>query len=134
MATQVPTPGELLCVDELERKLTDLSEQVALKKEEVRSNFQQFHHLLSVREEFLLKEMDDIVTLAREEVAEKKGTLQELYKAREDLECDLTRNKLKKALEKHLRQLENEIGEELTRAVNVCWIELDWKREHWSNQ
>ena len=83
MATRVPVPaGELLCVNELERKLTDLSEQVALKKEEVRSNFQQFHHLLSVREEFLLKEMDDIVTLARQEVTEKKGTLQELYKAR----------------------------------------------------
>ena len=36
MATRVPAPGELLCVDELERKLTDLSERVEFKKEEVR--------------------------------------------------------------------------------------------------
>ena len=130
MATRVPVPaGELLCVDELERKLTDLSEQVALKKEEVKSNFQQFHHLLSVREEFLLKEMDDIVTLARQEVAEKTGTLQELYKAREGLERDLTKNKLKKVLEKYLLVVEAEIGEELARDMNMCWMELDWKRE-----
>ena len=130
MATRVPVPaGELLCVNELERKLTDLSEQVTLKKEEVRSNFQQFHHLLSVREEFLLKEMDDIVTLARQEVTEKKGTLQELYKAREGLERDLTKNKLKKVLEKNLLVLEAEIGEEVARDMNVCWMEVDWKRE-----
>ena len=130
MATRVPVPaGELLCVNELERKLTDLIEQVALKKEEVRSNFQQFHHLLSVREKFLLKEMDDIVTLARQEVAEKTETLQELYKAREDLERDLTKNKLKKVLEKNLLVLEAEIGEEVARDMNVCWMELDWKRE-----
>ena len=130
MATRVPVPaGELLCVNELERKLTDLSEQVALKKEELRTNFQQFHHLLSVREKFLLKEMDDIVTLARQEVAEKTGTLQELYKAREDLERDLTKNKLKKLLESNLRAIEAEIGEEVARDMNVCWMELDWKRE-----
>ena len=130
MATRVPVPaGELLCVNELEKKLTDLSEQVALKKEEVRSNFQQFHHLLSVREEFLLREMDDIVTLARQEVAEKKETLQELYKAREGLERDLTKNKLKKLLESNLRAIEAEIGEEVARDMNVCWMELDWKRE-----
>ena len=130
MATRVPVPaGELLCVNELERKLIDLSELVALKKEEVRSNFQQFHHLLSVREEFLLREMDDIVTLARQEVAEKKGTLQELYKAREDLERDLTKNKLKKLLESNQRAIEAEIGEEVARDMNVCWMELDWKRE-----
>ena len=130
MATRVPVPaGELLCVDELERKLTDLSEQVALNKEEVRSNFQQFHHLLSVREEFLLKEMDDIVTLARQEVAEKREILQELYKAREHLVGDLTKNKLKKVLEKNLLVLEAEIGEEVAIDMNVCWMELDWKRE-----
>ena len=129
MATRVPTPGELLCVDELERKLTDLSERVELKKEEVRSNFQQFHDLLFVRENFVLKEMDDIVTLARQEVAEKKETLQELYSARNALERELTQNKLKKILEKNLRVLESEIGEEVARGVNVGWMGLEWKRE-----
>ena len=129
MATRVPAPGELLCVDELERKLTDLSERVELKKEEVRSNFQHFHDLLSVRENFVLKEMDDIFSLARQEVGEKKGTLQELYSARNSLERELTQNKLKKVLEKNLCVLEVEIGEEVARGVNVGWMELEWKRE-----
>ena len=129
MATRVPAPGELLCVDELERKLTDLSERVELKKEEVRSNFQQFHDLLFVRENFVLEEMDDIVTIARQEVAEKKETLQELHSARNALERELTQNKLKKVLEKNLRVLEGEIGEEVARGVNVGWMELEWKRE-----
>ena len=129
MATLVPAPGELLCVDELERKLTDLNERVDLKKEEVRSKFQQFHDLLFVRENFVLKEMDDIVKLAKQEVAEKKETLRELYSARNALEREITQNKLKTVLEKNLRVLEGEIGGEVARGVNVGWMELEWKRE-----
>ena len=129
MATRGPAPGELLCVDELERKLIDLSEQVELKKEEVRSNFQQLHGLLVVRETFLLREMDEIVIRAGQAITEKRATLQELYTAREGLERDLTQNKLKKLLEKNLRAIEDEIGEEVARDVNVCWMELDWKIE-----
>ena len=129
MATRVPAPGELLCVDELERKLIVLSEQVQLMKEEVRNNFQQLHALLAERETFLLKEMDDIVTRVRQEINEKNETLQELNTAREDLERDLTKNKLKHLREKHLRHLEDAIGKELARDVNVGWIELDWKWE-----
>ena len=119
----------LLCVDELERKLTDLSERVEFKKEEVRSNFQQFHNLLFVRENFVLKEMDDIVTIARQEVTEMKETLQELYSARNALERELTQNKLRELLENNLRAIEDKIGEEVARDVNVGWMELEWKRE-----
>ena len=129
MATRGPAPGELLCVDELERKLIDLSEQVELKKEEVRSNFHQLHDLLVVRETFLLREMDEIVIRAGQEIAEKKTNLQQLYTARGGLERDLTQNKYKKLLEKNLRAIEDEIGEEVARGVNVGWMELDWKIE-----
>ena len=129
MATRGPAPRELLCVDELERKLIDLSEQVELKKEEVRSNFQQLHGLLVVRETFLLREMDEVVIQARQEITEKRATLQDLYTARENSERDLTRNKLKNLLENHLHAIENEIGEEVARGVNVGWMELDWKIE-----
>ena len=73
MATRGPAPGELLCVDELERKLIDLSEQVEIKKEEVRRNFQQLHGLLAVRETFLLRKMDEIVIRARQEITEKRA-------------------------------------------------------------
>ena len=129
MATRGPAPGELLCVDELERTLIDLSEQVELKKEEVRSNYHQLHGLLVVRETFLLREMDEVVTQARQEITEKRATLEALYTARESSERDLTPNKLKKLLENHLRAIENEIGEEVARGVNVGWMELDWKIE-----
>ena len=129
MATRGPAPGALLCVDELERKLIDLSEQVELKKEEVRSNFQQLHGLLVVRETFLLREMDEIVIRAGQEIAEKRTNLQQLYAPRESSEKYLTQNTFKKLLEKHLRDIENEIGEEVARGVNVGWMELDWKIE-----
>ena len=129
MATRGPAPGELLCVDELERKLIDLSEQVELKKEEVRSNFQELHGLLVVRETFLLGEMDEIVIQARQAITEKKENLEQLCTARESSERDLTKNKFKKLLEKNLRAIEDEIGEEVARGVNVGWMELDWKIE-----
>ena len=129
MATRGPAPGALLCVDELERKLIDLSEQVELKKEEVRSNFQQLHGLLVVRETFLLKEMDDVVSRARQAINEKRINLQQLYTARESLERDLTQNTFKKLLEKNLRAIEDEIGEEVARSMNVGWMELNWKIE-----
>ena len=126
MATPV---GDLLCVDDLERKLTDLCKQVELKKEEVLNKFQQFHDLLFLRENFVLKEINDIVALASQEVAEKRTNLQQLFTAREGLERDLTQNRFNKILEKHLRELENEFGEEVARGVNVGWMELEWKRE-----
>ena len=125
MTTRATAPGELLCVDELERKLTDLSEQMELKKEEVRSNFQQFHDLLFVRENFVLKEMDDIITLARQEVAEKKETLQELYNTRDSLENTLTEKNLKK----YPVDQENETASPLARGIEVSCIELEWNRE-----
>ena len=52
-----------------------------------------------------------------------------MYAAREGLERDLTQNTFKKLLEKNLRAIEDEIGEEVARGVNVGWLELDWKRE-----
>ena len=36
---------------------------------------------------------------------------------------------MKKLLENNLRAIENEIGEEVARGVNVSWMELDWKIE-----
>ena len=129
MATRGPAPGELLCVDELERKLIDLSEQVELKKEEVRSNFQQLHGLLVVRETFLLRKMDEIIIRAQQAITEKRTNLQQLYTARESSERDLTQNQFKKLLENNLRAIEDEIGEEVARGVNVGWMELDWKIE-----
>ena len=61
------------------------------EKERVSSNFQQLHALLTVKEQSLLQEMDEVVIRARHELAEKRELLKELFNAREGLERDLPR-------------------------------------------
>ena len=129
MATRVVARGELLGADGLERELAALVSHVQLEKERVSSNFLQLHTLLAVKELSLLQEMDGIVVRARHELAEKKRILKELDTAKEGLERDLSKNKLKDMLEKNLRTLEDKIGEEVSRGVSVGWVELDWKKE-----
>ena len=129
MATRVVAGGELLGAEGLERELAALISHVQREKETVRSSFQQIHSLLAVKEHSLLEELDGIVERARHELAEKRETLKELDTARESLQRDLTKNKLKKLLEKHLRALEDKIREELSRGVSVGWVELCWKKE-----
>ena len=129
MATRVVAGGDLLSVDELERELAALISHVQREKERVSSNFQQLHVLLAAREHTLLQEMDGIVVRARQELADKREVLKELDTAREGLERDLTKNKLRDVLDKNLLTLEDKIGEELSRGVCVGWLELDWKKE-----
>ena len=129
MATRVVAGGELLGAEELERELAALISHVQREKETVRSSFQQIHSLLAVKEHSLLGELDGIVERARHELAEKRETLKELDTAREGLQRDLTKSKLKDVLEKHLRALEDKIREELSRGVSVGWVELCWKKE-----
>ena len=129
MATRVVAGGDLLSVDELERKLAALITHVQREKETVSSNFQQLHSILALREYNLLQEMDGIVVRAKRELAEKRDILKELDTAREGLERDLTKNKLNDVLDKNLRTLEDKIGEELSKGVSVGWLELDWKKE-----
>ena len=129
MATRVVAGGELLGAEELERELAALISHVQREKETVRSSFQQIHSQLAVKEHSLLGELDGIVERARHELAEKRETLKELDRAREDQERDLKENKLKDLLEKHLRALEDKIREELSRGVSVGWVELCWKKE-----
>ena len=129
MATRVVAGGDLLSVDELERELAALISHVQREKERVSSNFQQLHVLLAAKEHTLLQEMDGIVVRARHELADKREVLKELDTAREGLERDLTKNKLRDVLEKNLLTLEDKIGEELSRGMSVGWLELDWKKE-----
>ena len=73
--------------------------------------------------------MDEVVIRARHELAEKRELLKELFNAREGLERDLSKNKLKGVLEKNLCTLEDKIGDELSSVLSVGWVELEWKRE-----
>ena len=129
MATRVVAGGELLGADGLERELAALVSHVQIEKERVSSNFLQLHSLLAVKELSLLQEMDGIVVRERHELAEKREILKELDTARQSLERDLTKNKLRDVLERNLRTLEDKIGEEVSRGVSVGWVELEWNKE-----
>ena len=129
MAAQVPRPGELLCVGDLERKLTELAKEVEIQKDVVRGNFQQLHSLLGMREYSLIQQLDYAVLRAKRELKEKREVLQELETARQGLQRDLKKNKLSEVLEQNLRTLEDKIGEEVAKGVNVGWVEIDWKKE-----
>ena len=60
---------------------------------------------------------------------EKREVLQELQEAKELAEQKLTRNTLKDVLDKHLRNIEDEIREELSKPLSVTWVEVEWQRE-----
>ena len=129
MATRVAAVVEVTSIEEMERQLVELVEQVEREKEKTRDTFQQLHSLLVVREGALLRELDGVVVEARQDLKEKREVLQELQTAKESAERELTKNKLKDVLEKHLRNLEDNIREELSKPLNVTWVEVEWKRE-----
>ena len=128
MATRVAAVAEVTGIEEMERRLVKLVEQVEREKEKTRDTLQQLHSLLVVREGALLRELDEVVVEARQELKEKREVLQELQEARESAEQKLRKNILKDVLKKNLRNLEDEIRE-LSKPLSVTWVEVEWKRE-----
>ena len=123
MATRVVAVGGVTGIEEMERRLVELVEQVEREKEKTRDTFQQLHSLLMIREEGLLRELDKVVVEARQELKKKRELLQVLQAAKESEERKLTKKKLKELLEKeHIR-------EELSKPLNVTWVKVEWKRE-----
>eukprot|EP00800_Vazella_pourtalesii_P005875 TRINITY_DN1705_c0_g1_i4.p1 TRINITY_DN1705_c0_g1~~TRINITY_DN1705_c0_g1_i4.p1 ORF type:complete len:385 (-),score=104.96 TRINITY_DN1705_c0_g1_i4:14-1168(-) len=129
MATRVAAVVEVTGIEEMERQLVELVEKVEREKENTRDIFQQLHSLLFVREQGLLRELDGVVVEARLELKEKRESIHELQAAKESTERELTKNKLKVVLEKNLRNLEDQIREELSKSLSVTWLEVEWKRE-----
>ena len=129
MATRVVAVGEMTGIEGMKRRLVELVEQVEREKEKTRDTFQQLHSILLIREGELLRELDEIVVEAKQELKEKREVLQELQTAKESAERDLTKNKLKEVLEKHLRTLGHQFHEELSKPLYVTWVEVEWKRE-----
>ena len=129
MATRLSAES-LLGEERVERELEELRSQVQREKEKVKSYFHQLHLLLAAREESVLRQLDEIVDRVRAELTEKIALLQQLNTARDDLERDLTENKLRELLQKHMRSLEDEMGEVLgAEGVTVGWVEVEWNVE-----
>ena len=129
MATRVVAVGEVTGLEEMERRLVELVEQVEREKEKTRDTFQQLHSLLVIREEGLLRELDGVVVEARQELKDKKKALEALRAVKESTERDLNMNKLKEVQKKNLQNLEDQIREELSKPLSVTWVEVEWKRE-----
>ena len=129
MAARVEAVGEVTVIEEMERQLVELVEQVEREKEKARDTFQQLHSLLVVREEALLRELDGVVVDTRQELKEKREVLQELQVSKESAKRELTKNKLKSLLERNLLNIEDKIREELSKPLNVTWVEVEWRRE-----
>ena len=60
MATRVAAVEEVTGVEEMERQLVELVEQVEWEKEKTRVTFQQLHSLLVVRAQRVLRELDEV--------------------------------------------------------------------------
>ena len=129
MATRVVAVEEVTAIEETERRLVELAEHVEREKEKTRYTFQQLHSLLLIREEGLLRELDEVVVEARKELKEKREVLQELQGAKELAEGKLKENQFKELLENHLQNIEDQIREDLSNLLNVTWVEVEWKRE-----
>ena len=129
MATRVVAVGEVTGIEEIERRLVELVEQVEREKEKTRDTFQQLHSLLIVREGALLRELDEVVVEARQELKDKKKALEVLRAAKESTERDLNMNLLIEVQKQNLINIEDEIREELSKPLSVTWVEVEWKRE-----
>ena len=129
MATRVVAVGEVTGIEEMERRLVELVEQVEREKEKTRDTFQQLHSLLIVREGALLRELDEVVVEARQELKDKKKALELLRAAKESTERDLNMNLLIELQKQNLKNIEAKIREELSKPLNVTWVEVEWKRE-----
>ena len=129
MATRVAAVAEMTGTEQMERRLVELVEQVEREKEKTRDTFQQLHSMLFVREGALMRELDEVVVEARQELKDKTNALESLRAAKESTERDLTMNKLKEVLKKNLQTIEDQIREELSKPLSVTWVEVEWKRE-----
>ena len=131
MSTQAAAVGEVTGVEEMERRLVAMDEQVDREKERTKATFQQVHSLLDVGEGKLLKQLDGIVLEARQELKDKMKVLEALRAAKESTKRELKKeNKLKGFLEKHLCNTDDKIMIELSKPLlNVNWVEVKWKRE-----
>ena len=131
MSTQVTAVEEVTRVEAMERRLNELVEQVEREKEKTRETFKQLHSLSDVREGKLLKQLDKVVSEARQELKDKMKVLKPLRPAKESTKRELKKeNKLKRFLGKHLCKTDDKIMIELSKPLlSVNWVEVKWKRE-----
>ena len=105
-ATQNPRH---VSITKLERALEDLTLQVAERKRQLSDTFRQIHEIVAQREVALLAELDAIPAEIETKIQERRASLEQLTKNRDDTERELNLNRLKELLQKNLKNIKEEM-------------------------
>ena len=116
-------------ITELERALEDLTLQVAERKRQLSDTFRQIHEKVAQREVALLAELDAIPAEIKTKIQERRASLEQLTKNRDDTERELNANRLNEFLQKHLKNIEEEMEKILSEQISFPHLSISCQME-----
>ena len=111
-------------ITELERALEVLTLQVAERKKRLSDTFRQIHEMVAQREVAPLAELDAIPAEIKTKIQERRASLEQLTKNRDYTEKELNANKLNEFLQKHLKNIEEEMEKILSDQISFPLISI----------
>ena len=116
-------------ITELERALEDLTLQVAERKRQLSDTFRQIHEMVAQREVALLAELDAIPAEIKTKIQERRASLEQLTKNRDDTERELNANRLNEFLQKQLKNIEEEMEKILSEQISFPLVSISCQME-----
>ena len=116
-------------ITELERALEDLTLQVAEKKRQLCDTFRQIHQLVAQREVTLLAELDAIPAEIKAKIQDRRASLEQLTKNRDDTEKELNANKLNEFLQKQLKNIEEDMEKINSEQISFPHVSINSQME-----
>ena len=104
-------------IQELERALEQLTQEVAEEKRKLKTTFQKLHQMLVEREERLMAELNVITADILVKVEERRESLEKLTQQKEETEKKLQVNVLNDFLEQQLSDIQNQIDKILSEQI-----------------
>ena len=125
-ATQNPRH---VSITELERALEDLTLQVAERKRQLSDTFRQIHEKVAQREVALLAELDAIPGEIETKIQERRASLEQLTKNRDDTERELNVNRLNALLQRNLKNIKEEMEKILSEQILFPHVSISCQME-----
>ena len=116
-------------ITELERALEDLTLQVAERKRQLSDNFRQIHEMVAQREVALLAELDAIPAEIKAKIQERRASLEQLTKNRDDTERELNANRLNTLLQKNLKNIKDEMEKIISEQISFPLVSISCQME-----
>ena len=116
-------------ITELERALEDLTLQVAERKRQLSNTFRQIHEMVAQREVALLAELDATPTEIKTKIQERRASLEQLTKNRDDTERELNANRLNALLQKNLKNIKDEMEKILSEQISFPHVSISCQME-----